>query len=121
MPRMYRLVHHRVTFNEQGDSISICCVWRSGRVLARCRELGIRDEFAPQITRPFWFSRGQNSVKARVEELRKLAKTRIDADLKALLLTAVERDAERRYQSIEEMYGALATYLESIWPGRSWA
>ena len=45
----------------------------------------------------------------------------IDVDLKAVLLAAVERDADRRYQSIDEMHTALAVYLESIWPGRSWA
>jgi hypothetical protein len=45
----------------------------------------------------------------------------IDADLRAVLLTAVERDADKRYQSIQEMHGALADYLESIWPGRPWS
>jgi serine/threonine protein kinase len=45
----------------------------------------------------------------------------IDVDLKAVLLAAVELDADRRYQSIQEMCAALAAYLESIWPGRSWA
>jgi serine/threonine protein kinase len=45
----------------------------------------------------------------------------IDVDLKAVLLAAVEPDADKRYPSIQEMYAALAAYLESIWPGRSWA
>jgi hypothetical protein len=31
----------------------------------------------------------------------------------------VEREAERRYQSVQELRSALADYLESIWPGRS--
>jgi serine/threonine protein kinase len=44
----------------------------------------------------------------------------IDADLRTILLTSVEREAGRRYQSIEEMAAALGGYLESIWPGRSW-
>ena len=48
------------------------------------------------------------------------ADTVIDADLRTLLQTAVESDADRRYQSIEEMSAALGAYLESIWPGRSW-
>ena len=47
------------------------------------------------------------------------ADAEIDADLRTILMTAVERDADRRYQSMEKMYGALAAYLESIWPGRS--
>ena len=49
------------------------------------------------------------------------ADAEIDADLRTILLTAVERDAVGRYQSIEEMSAALAAYLGSIWPGRSWA
>ncbi len=46
------------------------------------------------------------------------ADAEIDADLRTILLTAVERDADRRYPSVREMQGALAAYLESIWPGR---
>lgn len=46
------------------------------------------------------------------------ADTGIDADLRAILLTSVEREAQGRYQSVEEMSAALAAYLESIWPGR---
>jgi serine/threonine protein kinase len=42
----------------------------------------------------------------------------IDADLKTLLLAAVAADADRRYQSVEEMSAALAAYVETIWPGR---
>ena len=47
------------------------------------------------------------------------ADAEIDADLRTILMTAVERDVDRRYQSIQTMYAALAAYLESIWPGRS--
>jgi hypothetical protein len=43
----------------------------------------------------------------------------IDGDLKAILLTAADREADSRYRSIEEMHAVLAAYLESIWPGRS--
>jgi serine/threonine protein kinase len=44
----------------------------------------------------------------------------IDVDLRTILVTAVDRDADRRYQSIEEMSVPLAAYLEMIWPGRVW-
>ena len=47
------------------------------------------------------------------------ADAEIDAELKTILLTAVEQDVDRRYPSIGEMSAALAVYLESIWPGRS--
>ncbi len=43
----------------------------------------------------------------------------IDAELRAILLAAVEPDAGRRHPSIESMAGALAGYLEAIWPGRA--
>lgn len=47
------------------------------------------------------------------------ADTEIEADLRTILLTAVEPDADQRYRSIHEIHAALAGYLESIWPGRS--
>jgi serine/threonine protein kinase len=47
------------------------------------------------------------------------ADAEIDAELKTILLTAVEQDVDRRYPSIGEMSAALAGYLESIWPGRT--
>lgn len=45
----------------------------------------------------------------------------IDVDLKTILLKAVEREADRRYQSVQNMRAALAAYLDSIWPAQSWA
>jgi serine/threonine protein kinase len=44
----------------------------------------------------------------------------VDPDLKEILLTAVDPDPDRRYPSVRELHGALAAYLERIWPGRSW-
>ena len=41
------------------------------------------------------------------------------AELRTILLTALQQDADGRYQSIEEMSAALAVYLESIWPDGS--
>jgi len=41
-------------------------------------------------------------------------------DLKQILLTAAHADPEKRYSSIVEFRSALASYLEYIWPGRSW-
>jgi len=45
----------------------------------------------------------------------------IDDELKRILLMAVEPDLGKRYQSVGDLRAALADYLESIWPGRSWA
>ena len=44
----------------------------------------------------------------------------IDADLKEILLAAVHADPDNRYDSVQEFRGRLATYLDRIWPGRSW-
>jgi serine/threonine protein kinase len=54
------------------------------------------------------------ALSARIE-----SDTEIDDDLRAILLTAVEPNAERRYQSMAALSGALSAYLESIWPGRT--
>jgi serine/threonine protein kinase len=43
----------------------------------------------------------------------------IDAELKAILLRAVDGSPDRRFPSIEEFHAGLASYLETIWPGRS--
>ena len=59
------------------------------KVAKRCRELGIPDEFAPGLNLS-WFGRGQNAVASRRAELRRVAKTRLDAMEKAAR-TEIER------------------------------
>jgi hypothetical protein len=44
----------------------------------RCKELGIPKEFAPSL-HLYWTSRGENAIASRRAELRRVAKTRIDA------------------------------------------
>ena len=44
----------------------------------------------------------------------------IDPELKSILLKAVEPDVDRRWPSMQDLHGAFARYLESIWPGRLW-
>ena len=51
------------------------------KVAERCRELGIPEGFQPSLS-CHWYRRGEQAVKDRVAELRKVAKTRIDADSK---------------------------------------
>ena len=46
--------------------------------------------------------------------------TEVDADLKAVLVKASQPDPAARFDSMQEFGTALGTYLESIWPGRSW-
>ena len=44
----------------------------------------------------------------------------LDPELKAILLSSVNADPDRRYPSIHAFQVAVAAYLEAIWPGRSW-
>jgi len=59
------------------------------RIAERCRELGIPDRFAPSIAAG-WFSRGEHAARSRVEELRKVARTRFAA-LEKAAKTEIER------------------------------
>ena len=49
------------------------------------------------------------------------ADTEIDADLRTILQTALRPDAGQAVSIDRGDAAALAAYLESIWPGRSWA
>jgi len=52
----------------------------ASKVIAeRCAELGIPPDFAPGLSGPSWYGRGATQVAERRVELRKMAKTRIDA------------------------------------------
>ncbi len=42
----------------------------------------------------------------------------IDAELKEILLKAVDPDPDKRYPSIDDFHATLAAHLETIWPGR---
>ena len=44
----------------------------------------------------------------------------LDSTLKGILLKAIAADPAMRHQSIREFQAVLASYLEEIWPGRSW-
>jgi serine/threonine protein kinase len=44
----------------------------------------------------------------------------IDAELKQILLPAVDPDPDGRHRSVQEFRDLLADHLERIWPGRSW-
>lgn len=44
----------------------------------------------------------------------------LDAELREALLAAVDPVPDNRYPSVQTFQTALATYLERIWPGRSW-
>lgn len=63
-------------------------------IAERCKQLGIPEEFAPGISM-FWHGRGHNAVGERRAELRRAAKSKIDAieakavkEIEAMSLTA---------------------------------
>lgn len=58
------------------------------KVAARCVELGIPARFAPELN-VHWYSRGENAAKERRQELRTMAKTRID-EIERKAITQIE-------------------------------
>jgi hypothetical protein len=59
------------------------------QVAARCRELGIPDRFAPELSL-HWYGRGyDNTIEKRKRELRTMAQTQI-ASIEAKAITAIE-------------------------------
>jgi hypothetical protein len=77
----------------------------SAMIAARCLELGIPAEFAPGLTM-YWHGRGQNAVRDRRVEMRRAAKSRIDA---------IEKEAISKIErlSLEAQTEVLANGLES--------
>ena len=58
-------------------------------IAEQCRKLGIPPEFAPSLSLG-WYGRGENAVSHRRTELRRVAKTEIDA-MEARAKTEIER------------------------------
>jgi hypothetical protein len=75
------------------------------QILTRCRELGIPAEFAPGIS-VGWYERGQNAAAARRAELRRMAKSRVDA---------IEQEAKTQIErmSLEAQTAVIASGIES--------
>jgi hypothetical protein len=77
----------------------------NAKIKTRCRELGIPSEFAPSLDLG-WYARGQNAVASRRTELRRMAKSRIDA-IECEACTKIER------RSLEAQTEVIANGLES--------
>jgi serine/threonine protein kinase len=60
-----------------------------------------------------WTEHGEVAARVAADE-------QLDPELKDVLLTAVDPDPGRRYGSAADFQGALGSYLEHIWPGRTW-
>jgi hypothetical protein len=67
---------------EQNQIVEKAVAEANSAITARSHELGIPDWAAPRIGAQ-WYHRGQNAVKERVIELRRVAKTHIDAEARS--------------------------------------
>lgn len=77
----------------------------SAQIAERCREMGIPEEFAPGLSM-FWHGRGHNAVSDRRAELRRAAKSRIEA-MEKEAVTKIER------MSLEAQTEVVSSGLES--------
>ena len=77
----------------------------NAQIAVRCKELGIPSEFAPKLAFG-WMERGQNAVAGRRSELRRMAKSKIDA-VEMETRTKIER------LSLEAQTQVIANGLES--------
>jgi azurin len=75
------------------------------KIAARCRELGIPVEFAPGL-QMYWHGRGHNEVASRRQELRRAAKSKIEA---------IEKEAVSKIEalSLDAQTNIIAHGLES--------
>lgn len=76
------------------------------KIKERCKELGIPPEFAPSLSFG-WCERGQNAVAGRRAELRRMAKSRIDA---------IERETQTKIErlSLTAQTEVIANGLQSV-------
>lgn len=63
------------------------------RIAAVCREHGIPEKLRPQLGLS-WYDRGESASKARRDELRKVARSRIEASRKAAVMAIGAKEAE---------------------------
>jgi hypothetical protein len=72
------------------------------QIAQRCRELGIPERFRPNI-KCHWYSRGENAMKDRRAELRKVAQTELAARVKAAKNTVDRRAGDLLAQLVTGM------------------
>lgn len=86
-------------------------------IAERCKELGIPSQFAPSLSVE-WSGRGENAIASRRVELRRVAKTRIDAMAKAAMTKIEKQSLDLRTQIVA--MGLLSPdaklFLESLAP-----
>lgn len=71
------------------------------QIAERCRKLGVPERFRPQL-RVHWYGRGENAMKDRRAELRKVAQTRIEAATKQAKHQVASWSVEAQTRLVEE-------------------
>lgn len=99
---------------EEAQQVAADC---QKRVAERCETLGIPKTFAPAIG-VTWQSRGENAVAARRNELRRVAKTSIDAMKKAAITKIEKQSLDLRTQVVAMalLSPEARMFLESLAP-----
>lgn len=87
------------------------------KVADRCKELGIPKTFAPAIGLT-WAGRGENALAARRAELRRVAKTSIEAMTKSAITKIEKQSLDLRTQvvSLGILSDGAKMFLESLAP-----
>ena len=85
------------------------------KIAARCAKLGIPKSFAPAVGMS-WSGRGENALNARRVELRRVAKTSIEAMMKAAITKIEKQSLELRTQvvALGLLSDAARFFLESL-------
>ena len=86
-------------------------------IAERCKKLGIPSQFAPHLTVE-WHGRGENAIGQRRTELRRVAKTRVEAMAKQAMTKIENQSLDLRTQIVA--MGLLSPqaklFLESLAP-----
>lgn len=87
------------------------------QIAKRCKELGIPASFAPRITLS-WQGRGENALAARRTELRRVAKSAIEAMTKAAITKIEKQSLDLRTQVVAMalLSSEAKMFLESLAP-----
>lgn len=87
------------------------------KIAKRCEKLGIPRQFAPTLE-VVWMGRGENALTIRRTELRRVAKTEVDAMMKSALTKIEKQSLDLRTQVVA--MGLLSSdaklFLESLAP-----
>lgn len=87
------------------------------KIAERCKELGIPAAFAPTLV-VGWQGRGENAVKERRAELRRVAKQQVEAMTKAAMTKIEKQSLDLRTQVVAQglLSAAAKQFLESLTP-----